>query len=238
MRGTLALAEEFTPWSVDVDWETDNLNNVYVKHSINPERLEQIKREIEFADLVEDLTGKYGSEISCPFHGTDSTPSFYIYPVSRGNNGWCFGCPPGHQYWDHVRFVKELLGYSYPKAVEYLEKQYSLPFIPDVEEEIEEEEETGEVTITVEPEDLTELFVLHARREIQTNRDTEQAEEFLRIYFEAEKLVIDAKALNESNELEDPQERREEVNRMRTLAAIKLARVLGTEVVDQVVGSK
>jgi hypothetical protein len=224
-------------WSDDIDFQRNELDNIYIKHSINPLRLEQVKREIEFSDLVFDLTGKSGSEISCPFHGTDRTPSFYLYPPSRGNNGWCFGCPPGHQYWDHVRFVRELLGYSYPKALEYLERTYNLPFIEDVVEEV-EEEDTGERVVTVEFEDLTEPYIIAARREIETNHDIEQAEEFLRIYFEAEKLVTDAKALNETNEIEDAEERREEVNKMRTKAAIRLARVLGHEAVAAVASAK
>ncbi len=230
------MSEEFEFWSEDCSFERNSLDNIYLKHSINPERLDQIKREIEFSDLVADLTGKTGSEISCPFHGADSTPSFYIYPSARGNNGWCFGCPPGHQYWDHVRFVRELLGYSYPKAVEYLERTYNLPYIPDIVEEIDEEDK--DVVITVEFEDLVEPFIIAARREIQTNKDIEQTLEFLSIFFQAEKLVTDAKALNESNELEDPEERIAEVSRMRTKAAVKLARVVGQEVVDQVAGSK
>lgn len=231
------MSEDRDLWNEDVSWERDELINIYVKHSINPERLEQVKREVEFADLVFDLTGKNGSEINCPFHGTDRTPSFYIYPPSRGNNGWCFGCPPGHQYWDHVRFVRELLGYSYPKALAYIEKTYNLPFIEDLIEEVDEEDK-GEITITVEFEDLVEPYVIRARREIETNRDIEQAEEFLRIYFEAEKLVTDAKALNETNEIEDAEERREEVAKMKTKAAIKLARVLGHEAVEAVASAK
>src|SRR5208282_6829810 len=115
------MSDEFVPWSEDVSWERGSLDNLYLKHSINPERYEQIRREINFGDLVADLTGHTGSEIRCPFHGSDSTPSFYIYPPARGNNGWCFGCVKGQQYYDHIRFVRELLGYSFIKALTYLE---------------------------------------------------------------------------------------------------------------------
>lgn len=223
-------------WSEDVSFERNSLDNIYIKHSINPERLEQIKREVEFSDLVADLTGKTGSEINCPFHGTDSTPSFYIYPPSRGNNGWCFGCPPGQQYWDHVRFVRELLGYGYPKAVAFIEETYKLPHIDDIEEEV--EAGTEDVTITVEFEDLVEPYILAARREIATNRDIEQTYEFLSIFFQAEKLVTDAKALSESSEIEDAEERHAEVSRMKSKATMKLARVLGPDILDAVASAK
>jgi CHC2-type zinc finger protein len=222
-------------WSDDVSFERDSLNSIYIIHQINPDRLEQIKREVDFGDMVFDLTGRSGSEISCPFHGTDRTPSFYIYPPARGNNGWCFGCPPGKQYWDHVRFVRELLGFTYPKAVAYIEKTYNLPHIEDVPVE-DIDEEAGEITVTLEFADLAEPYIITARREIQLNKDIEQTEEFLRIYFEAEKLATDAKALAESNEIEDDEERREEVSKMKTKAAMKLARVLGPDALDAVAG--
>lgn len=227
---------DFDLWSEDVTFARNELDTIYIKHSINPDRVDQVNREVLFSDLVFDLTGKSGSEVNCPFHGKDSTPSFYVYPPSRGNSGWCFGCPPGHQYWDHVRFVRELLGYNFPKALAYIEKTYDLPFIADVTED--EPDDNGEITVTVEFEDLTEPYILLARREILTNKDIEQAEEFLRIYFQAEQLNTDANALLKGKEIEDAEERHNEVVRLKTKAAIKLASVLGRDVVDAVARAK
>lgn len=219
----------------EVNFERSELDDLYLTHQLNPARIEQIEREVIFADLVEDLTGRYGSEINCPFHGTDRTPSFYIYPPARGNNGWCFGCAPGYQYWSHVRFVRELLGYSFPKAVQWIEKQYNLPFIPDeVEEEV---DDAGEVEITIEYEDLIEPFILKAKREILANKDFEQAQEFLRIFFQAEASFEAANALAKDTDI-TAEERCEEVSRMKTQAAVKLARVLGHDAMDEVASRK
>ena len=226
--------ELFYPDAEDVNFERSSLDSLYSKSRINPERLEQIEREVLFSDLVADLTGKTGSEIRCPFHGTDSTPSFNIYPPARGNNGWCYGCPPGQQYWDHVRFVRELLGYSFPKAVKWIETQYHLAYIPNIVEE----DPDQEVTVTVEFADLAEPYILKARREIQTNRDIEQATEFLRIYFQAEHLNSESTAVLKSQEIDDAEERYRESARLKIKAALKLARVLGKEIVDEVARAK
>src|SRR5208282_2777060 len=43
------------------------------------QRWSRANSEIRFDDVVQELTGKWGRAISCPFHGTDSTPSFYLF---------------------------------------------------------------------------------------------------------------------------------------------------------------
>ena len=96
-------------------------------HGINPARWERANDEINFQDLVEEFTGKRSSNraISCPFHGPDRTPSFYFYPAH--NNGFCFGCPPGEQFYDNIRFVARTLSVSRLKALLWLEKNQGLP---------------------------------------------------------------------------------------------------------------
>lgn len=148
---------------------------------INPARWERAKDEVNFQDLVEEFTGKYSnSMISCPFHGTDSTPSFKFYP--HKNNGWCFGCPAGEQFYDNIIFVAKTLSISRVKALFWLEKTYKLPPMDDVILDDEEEEEE----VSIEFADLSEAFIRQAAREVQKHQDVEMAQEFVRIYFEAE----------------------------------------------------
>jgi hypothetical protein len=148
-------------------------------HGINPARWDRANDEINFQDLVEEFTGKRSNDkISCPFHGTDSTPSFGFWP--HKNNGFCFGCPPGEQYYDNLRFVAKTLSVSRLKALLWIEKTYSLPPMDDVAVEDEEEEEE----VSIEFADLSEAYIRQAAREVQTHKDAELAEGFIRIYFQ------------------------------------------------------
>jgi hypothetical protein len=150
-------------------------------HGINPARWERANDEINFQDLVEEFTGKYSNDkISCPFHGSDSTPSFAFFP--HKNNGWCFGCPPGEQFYDNIIFTAKTLSVSRLKAMLWLEKKYALPPMDDIVLEEEDQEEE----VSVELADLTEAFIRQAAREVQAHQDPELAEGFIRIYFEAE----------------------------------------------------
>jgi DNA primase len=148
---------------------------------INPARWERVREEINFQDLVGELTGLTShGKIRCPFHGTDSTPSFAFYPAK--NNGWCFGCPPHEQFYDNVNFVAKHFAISKTKALLWLEKTNNLTAIPDVEDEQDEEEDT--VTITFE--DLAPLYIIQAAAHIQATQDVELAEDYIKRYFEAE----------------------------------------------------
>ena len=140
--------------------------------------------EVRFEDVVQELTGKYGRAISCPFHGIDSTPSFYIY--SGKNNGFCFGCPPHEGFFDNTRFVAKFLNFSRTKALKWIERKWNLPVIDDVIIDEEEEYET-EITTKLEFADLSEHYLKFAAADIQDAQEPELAEQYLRIYYEAEK---------------------------------------------------
>lgn len=171
--------------SEEIDFTKSDIVQLDAAHSrvsgINPARWERAIDEINFQDLVEEFTGKYSNDkISCPFHGTDSTPSFGFFP--HKNNGWCFGCPPGEQFYDNIIFVAKTLSISRVKALYWLEKKFNLSPMDDVVLEDEEQEEE----VSVELADLSEAFIRQAAREVQTHQDPELAEGFIRIYFEAE----------------------------------------------------
>ena len=57
----------------------------------------------------------------CPFHSGDNTPSFKIYPDSRGF--YCFGCGAGG---DVITFVKQLFDLDFIGAVKKLNSDFSL----------------------------------------------------------------------------------------------------------------
>ena len=86
--------ELLLPTETEVNFEKDTLYNLYQtggSREINPERWDRVRKEIRFEDVVADLTGHSGStSIRCPFHGSDSRPSFWLYKGT--NDGWCFGC--------------------------------------------------------------------------------------------------------------------------------------------------
>ena len=184
------MAEELLPPTVPDSDEIDFSKEEMVRqdaatsrvHGINPARWERAIEEVNFQDLVEELTGhRSNDKISCPFHGTDSTPSFGFWP--HKNNGFCFGCPPGEQYYDNILFAAKWFSFSRVKALMWLEKTYKLPPMEDVllEDEFEEEEE-----VLVELADLVEPYIRQARREVQQHQDPELALGYIQRYFEAE----------------------------------------------------
>lgn len=131
---------------------------------IAPERWERVRDEIDFVGLIEELMSKAGTwyrdgnAIRCPFHGSDSTPSFTLYPHT--NSAYCFGCPPPkqNQTYDTINFVAKWFGISKGKALEWVEKRFKLPHIgstpaPDYEED----EEDEEYSLTVE--DLAPVYL-------------------------------------------------------------------------------
>jgi len=94
-------------------------------HGINPARWERANDEINFQDLVQEFTGKYSNDkISCPFHGTDSTPSFGFWP--HKNNGFCFGCLSESEYlWSVERGLVKIVDIQIGEIIwdRYGEKQ-------------------------------------------------------------------------------------------------------------------
>jgi hypothetical protein len=149
---------------------------------INPLRWDRARNEVRFDDVVFELTTKHATAISCPFHGRDSRPSFYVYPPAKGNNGWCFGCPPRQQFYDSIRFISKLLGISRVKALTWLEHKFDLPPIENVVEEVEEE-----TTTSLTFEDLCGPYIDRAKKDIGDNKDPELAQEYIRLFFEAER---------------------------------------------------
>jgi hypothetical protein len=185
------LAEELlpqtaTPDTDELDFTKEDivyLDTVFTRVlGINPARWDRAIDEINFQELVEEFTGKYSNDkISCPFHGSDSTPSFAFFP--HKNNGWCFGCPPGEQFYDNINFTAKTLSVSRVKALYWLEKKYNLPPMDDIKLE---EDEAEEEEVSVELADLTEAFIRQARREVQQHQDVELALGYIQRYFEAE----------------------------------------------------
>jgi len=183
------MPEEPIPTTEDESSEIDFIKSDILKldsvnsrvHGINPARWDRANDEINFQDLVEEFTGKYSNDkINCPFHGSDSTPSFGFWP--HKNNGFCFGCPPGEQFYDNIIFVAKTLSISRVKALFWLEKKYNLPPMDDVVLDDEDEEEE----VSIEFADLSEAYIRQAGREVQKHQDVEMGQALVRIYFQAE----------------------------------------------------
>jgi hypothetical protein len=220
----MPIDEEQLPDEIEVNFEKDTLYKLYQtggSREINPERWDRIRKEIRFEDVVADLTGHSGStSIRCPFHGSDSRPSFWLYKGT--NDGWCFGCPPKEQYYDHVRFVAKYMEISRPAALRWLEKKWDLPPILDTPEE----EEEG-LTIQLRFEDLQEPYMLRAIKQVQEFKDVELAEDYLRYYFKALQQMKFAEEAKKEGEGDDAIE-------LEAKAATTLARVLGKEEISRI----
>lgn len=84
---------------------------------------EQIKQSITMQQAVEN----YGLEvnkrgfITCPFHGTDKTPSLRIYPENRGF--YCFACGKGG---DVVKFIQHYFNIDFKAAIVRLNYDFHL----------------------------------------------------------------------------------------------------------------
>lgn len=127
--------------------------------------------------------------------------------------GAVHNCPPGSMYYDSVTFVSKYLDVPRIVALQWIEKTFELPSLPNIY--VEENEECLGF------QDLSEPFILKASREIQETRDPELAEDYLRIYFSA--VALD-KAAKDAKPGDDPS--REE---LRVRAALILAEVLGID---------
>jgi hypothetical protein len=224
----MANDEQPDPDVVDLNFEKESLHKLYLtgtSREINPKRWERVRQEIRFEDVVADLTGHSGTTaIHCPFHGTDSRPSFWLYRGS--NDGWCFGCPPRSQYYDQVRFVARYLDMSRPAALRWLEKKWDLPPLPD-----EHEDEEDEPTVQLQFEDLQEPYILRAIKQVQEFKDVELAEDYLRYYFQAIQQLKFSEDAKKEGEWED-------AGTLKVKAATTLARVLGKEEIDRIFARK
>lgn len=154
---------------------------------VAPERWTRVREQIVFMDLARELLSKSGmwkqngNAISCPFHGSDRTPSFNFYPAS--NSAFCFGCPPPkqNQTYDAVTFVSKFFGINKYKALQWIEKHYKLPFIEGTRYEEEEDDETEEFLSV---RDLQPTFISLAPKLIES---VEDAKDLLKTYFIAVK---------------------------------------------------
>lgn len=155
---------------------------------ISEARWQRAREEIIHKDLVLDLTGSVmkGQAISCPFHGRDSKPSFWIYSPARGNNSYCFGCPPSDQRRDNIKFVCDLLSLTPTQALLWLEKHYHLPDIAEeVEDEDEEPEEPEGPEWLISVEDLKDPFISRVGRILTSNPDVQAAKAYALLYWKS-----------------------------------------------------
>ena len=151
---------------------------------IPDERWERVRENVDIIDLVSDLTGNQvrGKAISCPFHGRDSRPSFYIYPDT--NSCYCFGCPPGDNYFDPIKFVAKSMELSPVQALLWLERNYDLPELEIQDIEPEEDEED---TWLIEVPDLKDSYFKRVRGNLTAQPNVKSAKTYLGIYWESVK---------------------------------------------------
>jgi hypothetical protein len=173
----------------DVEFDRKTAESFYRDgYQTNPERWYRVSAAadvIQFSDVVAMLEGSYGNPISCPFHGTDSKPSFHLY--QRSNDGHCFGCPIGEQHYDAVTFVRKKLNVTAFDALKWLEKEFHLSPMADIREENAmgefEDETPEEVVLTFA--DLSPAFLQHAAEDLRANPVLELFKDYIETYFSA-----------------------------------------------------
>jgi hypothetical protein len=180
-------------------------------------RWDRIRSEIRFEDIVSELHGTNTLVISCPFHGRDSRPSFFLY--KRSNDGYCFGCPQGEQYYDSVRFAAAKLACSRAQAISWIEKHYDLPTLEGVEDDEDEDDETEDGTRIVQLtfNELCEPFIALAAASFTQDPDPDLAREYIELFFDS----VPERNANLKSE--------EELRKARTLG-----RVLGMEALEAI----
>ena len=223
--------EEQVPDVMQLDWEKGSVEKLYSAGTggINPERWERARTDILFEDVVAELTGEYvGQYISCPFHGPDRRPSFCIY--RRTNDGWCFGCPDGQKYYDSITFASRYMNVSKPQALRWIERNWSLPSLAERQDaEDDEGGQTGDSDAFVGFWDLSESYILKARQDVQRTKDSELGEDYLRYYFEGLSMEKASEKARKSGDDEG-------WLRLRTEAAMSLAKILGKETLSAIAG--
>ncbi len=100
---------------------------------IPPKTVEEIKEASQVEEVVSEFVSlkKRGANMIglCPFHN-EKTPSFYVSPTKGLYK--CFGCGKAG---NAIGFLMEHEQFTYPEALRYLAKKYSIPI-----EEIHDEE--------------------------------------------------------------------------------------------------
>lgn len=157
--------------AVDIEFLRAEAAKLY--DGINPERWERV-REQDFLSLAEEILGQRcmkNSFVRCPFHGTDSTPSFRIYD----NNAWCWGC---QEYFDNISLVAKYNDFNHFKALLWCEEFFKLPPMENVPVEVEDEERELKFS------EIREAYILFAGADVREQKNLGLAEEYLRYYFE------------------------------------------------------
>ena len=102
---------------------------------ITKETIDRIFETVRIEDVVGDFVQLKKRGVNylglCPFHN-EKTPSFNVNPVR--NIYKCFGCGKGG---NAVNFIMELEHYTYPEALKFLAKKYSIEIeesVPDPKE--------------------------------------------------------------------------------------------------------
>lgn len=84
-----------------------------------------VKSKVRMASLLSDIgVSTYGdkeTQISCPFHGQDSSPSARFYPDTDSIH--CFTCK---ETWDVISFEMGRQGITFRDTLEYLVTKYRL----------------------------------------------------------------------------------------------------------------
>ena len=155
----------------DIEFLRSEATKLY--DGVNPERWERM-REQDFLALAEEILGvrcMKNSFVRCPFHGTDSTPSFRIYT----NNAWCWGCG---LFYDCVSLVAKHYDFNRFKALLWCEKFFNLPPMENVERVVEDDERELKFV------EVKGRYIKFAATDIQKHKNVGLAEEYLRYYFE------------------------------------------------------
>ena len=178
----------------DFEWVQAEVEKIYRSSNDIPiERWDRVRWEIDFFDLTLQLleeTGNLkgkpsGGKISCPFHGSDRTPSFTFYKGT--NSAFCFGCEPPatNQFYDNIRLVSALYGIPRRESLKWLERRYKLPVLAGAEDSpvaaaLEEDE-----VIELNFEDLREPFLALST---VLSKDT-NTQDLLNIFFKAQQTL-------------------------------------------------
>ena len=148
--------------------------DIFAVKGISDARWQRAQMAVDVRSLIKDLFGLSGSPISCPFHGRDSKPSFYIFPAE--NNTWCWGCGEEKGWRDTIRIVDDHFGFEDKvKALKWLESNYPMPPLPEGDSYVApdivivddlDEEAVAEVLPLLTVETLRGPFVAEARSRV------------------------------------------------------------------------
>jgi hypothetical protein len=192
----MAELEDEPQLLIDDDVDFGDANELRVE-GISDARWERVKTQIDVRDVLYMFHNRRSSPMSCPFHGRDSKPSFYVY--IENNDCHCFGCPDGDNYWDNVKIVARTLEINRPQALRYLEREFKLPKLEedpndlavDLDDLPEDDEEDEAPSPLLTFADIAPAFIATARKLIKaaagTTESVPTATTLLECYFTAEK---------------------------------------------------